>query len=130
MPAARRDVGGIVLGWLFRVALALGLLGVLAYDTLSLTYTNVMTVDNAKIVALAGSDELSRDPRDLKGALAASRAQASELGVRLKAKDWWVDDQGVVHVTVSSLAPTLVLRHVPPMRPYLTVRAVGTAGEL
>ena len=38
-------------------------------------------------------------------------------------------EEGEVHVTVSRRATSLALQHVPPLRKYLTVRAVGTAAS-
>jgi hypothetical protein len=45
----------------------------------------------------------------------------------MRSKDWWVDESGEVHVTVSREAKTLALHHIPQLEKYLTVRAVGTA---
>jgi hypothetical protein len=56
-------------------------------------------------------------------------AQAKELGVGMRGKDWWVDEEGEVHVTVSRTATSLALHHVPQLKKYLTVRAVGTAAS-
>jgi hypothetical protein len=125
--AAGADRGGIVLGWLMRVTLALLVLGVLAFDVFSLAYTNVTTVDDASIVAGTGAQVLMEHPGDFDSAKEQSLAQAKELGVRMRARDWWVDESGEVHVTVSRRASSLALQHVPPLRKYLTVRAVGTA---
>ncbi len=119
--------GGIVLGWLLRLTIVLVALGVLAFDVFSLAYTNVTTVEDASIVAGRGAEELIENPNGVKGARAVSLAQAEDLGVGMREKDWWVDESGEVHVTVSREASTLVLKHIPPLQKYLTVRAVGTA---
>ena len=124
---AASDQGGIVLGWLMRLAAALLLLGVLAFDVFSLAYTNVTTVDDASIIAGTGAQTLMEGPGNFEGAREQSAAQAQELGVRMRARDWWVDDSGEVHVTVTRQARSLALKHIPPLRKYLTVRAVGTA---
>ncbi len=121
------DQGGIVLGWLMRVTIVLVVMGVLAFDVFSLAYTNVTTVDDAGIVAGTGAQSLMEDPADPKGARSVSVAQAEELGVRMRSKDWWVDESGEVHVTVSRDAKTLALHYIPQLEKYLTVRAVGTA---
>jgi hypothetical protein len=121
------DRGGIVLGWLMRVTIVLVLMGVLAFDVFSLAYTNVTTVDDAGIVASTGAQSLIENPRDPKAARSVSVAQAEELGVRMRTKDWWVDESGEVHVTVSRDAKTLALHYIPQLEKYLTVRAVGTA---
>jgi len=119
--------GGIVLGWLMRVTIALLVMGVLAFDVFSLAYTNVTTVDDAGIVAGTGAQTLMENPGDIQSAQEVSVAQAADLGVRMRSKDWWVDEQGEVHVTVTRDAKTLALHYVPPLEKYLTVRAVGTA---
>jgi len=121
------DRGGIVLGWLMRVTIVLVLMGVLAFDVFSLAYTNVTTVDDASIVAGTGAQTLMENPGDQKAAKSVSVAQAEELGVRMRSKDWWVDESGEVHVTVSREAKTLALHYIPQLEKYLTVRAVGTA---
>ena len=124
-----QDQGGIVLGWLMRVTVVLVVLGVLAFDVFSLAYTNVTTVDDAGIVARSGADVLLESPGDYERAKATSLAEAEELGVRMRGKDWWVDEQGEVHVTVSRTADSLALHYVPQLEKYLTVRAVGTAAS-
>ena len=128
MPGADEG-GGIVLGWLIRLSLGLLILGVLAFDVFSLAYTNVTTVDDASIVASTGAQSLLEDPSDAEGAQDESLTQAEQLGVQMSARDWWVDESGEVHVTVSRDARTIALQHVPQLRRYLTVRAVGTASS-
>ena len=123
------DRGGIVLGWLMRVTIVLVLMGVLAFDVFSLAYTNVTTVDDAGIVAGTGAQSLMENPGDQKAAKTVSVAQAEDLGVRMRSRDWWVDESGEVHVTVSRDAKTLALHYIPQLQKYLTVRAVGTAAS-
>jgi hypothetical protein len=110
-----------------RLTAVLLLLGVLAFDVFSLAYTNVTTVDDASIIAGTGAQTLMETPGNFEGARTESAAQAKELGVRMRARDWWVDDRGEVHVTVTRQARSLALQHIPPLGKYLTVRAVGTA---
>ncbi len=121
------DRGGIVLGWLLRLTVALVALGVLAFDVFSLAYANVTTVEDAGIVAGRGAQQLIENPNAVNAARAVSLTQAEELGVGMRAQDWWVDETGEVHVTVSREARTLILAHIPPLQKYLTVRAVGAA---
>lgn len=127
--AGGSDRGGIVLGWLMRLTAVLLVLGVLAFDVFSLAYTNVTTVDDAQIIAGTGAQLLMEQPGKYDDAKAESLAQAKELGVRMRAKDWWIDESGEVHVTVSRRATSLALKHVPQLRKYLTVRAVGIAAS-
>lgn len=127
--ASGTDQGGIVLGWLMRVTVALLLMGVLAFDVFSLAYTNVRTVDDADIIAGTGAQALLERPGDYDDARSVSVAQAKELGVRMRSRDWWVDESGEVHVTVSRRANSLALKHIPQLSKYLNVRAVGTAAS-
>ncbi len=131
-PAGRRgnsssDGGGVVLGWLLRMCLVLAMLGVLSLDVFSLAYASVTTVDDAGIVANAAAEVLTEHPGDWADARAASSEKASQLGVAMKARDWWVGADDEVHVTVSRSARTICLHFVKPLRKYLKVRAVGTA---
>lgn len=119
--------GGMILGWLLRITLALLVLGVFVFDVFSLAYTNVTTVDDASIVAEAGAAHLEVQSRDIKGAKSASEDKALELGVSMSRQDWWLDEEDKVHVTVSRTAESLVLRYITPLQRYLTVNAVGTA---
>lgn len=116
-----------MLGWLVRVTAVLVVLGILAFDVFSLAYTNVTTVDDATIVATTGAQVLMQTPRAYDEARATSVSAAQALGVTLSDKDWWVDESGEVHVTVSRTATSIALHYVPQLRKYLTVRAVGTA---
>ncbi|HEX6887622.1 MAG TPA: hypothetical protein VF143_05900 [Candidatus Nanopelagicales bacterium] len=125
----RGQGGGIVLGWLLRLTVALVMLGVIGFDVMSLAYTNVTTVDDAGIVAGAAGDVLLESPGDYDRAKEQSVAKAEELGVRMRGRDWWVDDTGEVHVTVSRRAKSLALHYVPQLDKYLVVRAVGTASS-
>jgi hypothetical protein len=95
------DGGGIVLGWLMRLTISLLLIGVLAFDVFSLAYTNLATVDDASVIAETGAQVLLEAPGDYDVAKAESVERAEDLGVRLRGRDWWVDDSGEVHVTVS-----------------------------
>jgi len=126
---AEAERGGIVMGWLLRLTAVLVVLGILAFDVFSLAYTNVTTVDDAGIVATSGAQVLLESPGSYDEAKERSMSQAEELGVRMRGKDWWVDEEGEVHVTVSRKASSLALQHVPQLQKYLTVRAVGTAAS-
>ena len=126
---ARSEQGGIVLGWLVRVTVVLLVLGVLSFDVFSLAYTNVTTVDDAGIVANSGAAVLMETPGAYDEAKSRSMSQAKELGVRMRGKDWWIDEEGEVHVTVSRKATSLALHYIPKLDKYLTVRAVGTASS-
>jgi hypothetical protein len=125
--ASGDDRGGIVLGWLLRVSAVLLVLGVIGFDVMSLAYTNVTTVDDASIVAGTGAMVLLEEPGAYEAAREESLQVAEDLGVRMRVKDWWIDEAGEVHVTVSRRAHSLALQHVPQLERYLTVRAVGTA---
>ena len=84
-------------------------------------------LDGSGQLAGVGAEHLIEDPSDEDAALRASSDLADELGVSMRNKDWWIDEDGEVHVTVSRTAETLVLRLVKPLQRYLTVHAVGTA---
>lgn len=129
VPPASSQQGGIVLGWLLRVSALLLVLGVLAFDVFSLAYTNVTTVDDAGVVASSAAEVLLEHPRAVAEAKDRSLQEAADLGVAMRAKDWWVDEAGEVHVTVSRTAPSVALHYLPALRRYFTVRAVGTAAS-
>ena len=103
--------GGIVLGWLFKITLVLLLLGIVAYDFVSIAYTKVTTSDDARYIALGASEAIVLQRADEEQAIAMARDRADTRGVTLGKKDVLIDDDGSITVHVSRTANTVIAYH-------------------
>lgn len=128
--AIASDSGTLVLGWLLRMTMGIGLVGIMAFDGLSVAVTHVRALDDASSAAYAASDSLRRAPKDLRAAFRASESAAVEAGSSLVRDAWYVDRDGSVHVTVQKTAHSWVFKHIPPLVPYLTVTVEESASPL
>ena len=104
----RCDEGGIVTGWLLKVTLALMVLGILAYDGVSLAYTKVATSDDARYIAQGASEAIVLQRADDEHAIKAAEDRAESRGVTLGAKDIVIAEDGSVRVHVTKTANTLI----------------------
>lgn len=102
------DEGGIVTGWLLKLTFALLVLGVLAYDGISVAYTKVATSDDARYIAQGASEAIVLQRADDDTAILAAEDRAQSRGVTLGKKDVVIGDDGSVRVHVSRTANTLV----------------------
>lgn len=120
------DRGDIVLGWLSRVVVVLALLGIVAFDALSVGIARVSAEDDAGAAARAAS-EAWRERADVQQAYEAAVAVATEHGEQIAPDDFRIEADGTVHLTVTRTATTLVLYRVGPLAKYADISAAGTA---
>ena len=113
------DAGGIIVGWLLKVSLAIVVVAVLGYDLLSVAYTAVAVEDDARAVARSAATSVFAQESPEQMLLRAEETAASR-GVDITDSTVSVTEEGAVVVTVSRTANTLVLKHIPPLRDYLT----------
>ena len=113
------DAGGIIVGWLLKVSLAIVVVAVLGYDLLSVAYTAVAVEDDARAVARSAATSVFAQESPEQMLLRAEDTAASR-GVDITDSTVSVTEEGAVVVTVSRTANTLVLKHIPPLRDYLT----------
>lgn len=120
------DERGIVLSWLARIAVVLGVLAVVIYDGGALA-VNYFTLDStADDIAIAVSTDVAAkrrlDP--------ATVDEAKELAAESEAKlmDATLDQDGVVHVKLKRKAKTLVLGHFSFFDEWVKATAEGEAG--
>lgn len=102
------DDGGIVTGWLLKLTFTLLVLGVLAYDGISVAYTRVATSDDARYIAQGASEAIVLQRADDEQAILAAQDRAQSRGVTLGKKDVVIADDGSVRVHVGRTANTLV----------------------
>ncbi len=120
------DRGDIVLGWLVRVVALLAVVGVMAFDVLSVGSSRLSVDDQATTAARAAADSWAAS-HDLQGAFDAAWRSATEADATndVDAASFSVDAAGVAHVTLRREAPTFVMHLIPPLRRLAVVRAVG-----
>ena len=119
------DRGDIVLGWLTRLTVTIAVLGVLAFDGVSLVKARFSAEDSAQTAARAAA-EVFRDTHDVQKAYDAAYAVAVEHGATVDAPTFRPATDGSVTLTLRETAPTLVLRRVPPARGWADVAATVT----
>lgn len=105
------DAGGIVLGWLVRVALVLAVVGVLAFDGLSVLVAEMGVEDEAGRAARSASSTWS-DTHDVRQAYTTAEASLGSSASAIVPGTFRVTPDGTVSLRVERTAPTLVLHRV------------------
>ena len=120
------DRGDIVLSWLVRVIVLLAVVGVMAFDVLSVGSSRLSIDDQATTAARAAADSWAAS-HDRQGAFDAAWHSATESDATndVDVKSFSIDAGGVAHVTLRREAPTFIVRLIPPLRRLAVVRAVG-----
>lgn len=127
---ARDDRGGIVVGWLVKVAVVLGLLGLVAFDGISLAMARVGAADVAQTAATDAAQVVSPGKTYDPGALLqAASSEVDPTVYTVDPTDITVSADGSVSVTVHREATTLLLYRIGPLEHliHITARATGRA---
>jgi hypothetical protein len=113
------DSGGIVLGWLTRIALFFGLAALVLFDAISIG-TTAMTVDDQGSTAAFQASEAWQSTKNLQLAYDAAVDSATEANPDnvIATRDFKVDPDGTVHLTVSRTATTLVVFRIGPIKDW------------
>jgi hypothetical protein len=124
VPRARltSDRGDVLMGWLVKISLVLGILGIGLFDAISIGSTSVTIADQGSDAARQAS-EVWQGSKDLQktydAAVEAARADNPHNAVATK--DFLVDPDGTVHLTVTRTAATIVVRRIGPIRAWAQV---------
>src|SRR6476646_4112317 len=104
------DRGDIVLGWLVRVVALLAVVGVMAFDGLSIASSRLSIEDQASDAARAAADTWATG-HNAQNAFDSAWRSATEANAtnELNPKTFSVDRSGIAHVTVTRTAPTFVV---------------------
>ncbi|TAK70329.1 MAG: hypothetical protein EPO13_05155 [Actinomycetota bacterium] len=134
VPRSGHDRGEIVLGWLTRVVVVLGLLGVLAIDLGSIGWNRMAVADAASQVARAGAQAIAGSARVVPTAVwrrawDAASAEAVRVGVVLAPDQLTVSADASVTAHVTDTAPTIVLGRLPWLRDLPQAEATATARD-
>jgi hypothetical protein len=113
------DSGGIVLGWLTRIALFFSLAALVLFDAISIG-TTAMTVDDQGSTAAFQASEAWQQSKNLQLTYNAAVDSATEANPDnvIATRDFKVDPDGTVHLTVSRTATTLVVFRIGPIKDW------------
>jgi hypothetical protein len=122
-----RDRGDILLGWLAKLVIGLGVVALLGFDAVTVGLATVSVQDQAGTAAAAARDEyaMHHDPqRAYQAALATAKA-ANPADV-IKPLDFTVTTTGVVKLTLQRPIHTVVAHYLPDDK-FKVATAGGTA---
>jgi hypothetical protein len=124
---APADRGGVILGWLVKLVVVLGVLGVAAFDGLSVVATRLSLADTGAIAARAASTEWSHD-HDVQAAFDAAWASARQEDERnrVETDTFVIRPDATVHLVVDRHARTLLLEHLGPVAHWADVHVAAS----
>jgi hypothetical protein len=109
-----RDRGDILLGWLAKLVLCLGVVALLGFDGVTVGLATVSVQDQAGTAAVAARDEYAVH-HDVQRAYQAAldSAKASDPADVIKPLDFTVTTAGVVKLTMERPIHTVVAHYLP-----------------
>jgi hypothetical protein len=112
-PWTRDDTGGIVIGWLTKIVVVVGLAGVVLFDAISIGVSRLAVEDAGALAAREASTDLSRNG-DVQRAYAAAVTTASEANPlnEVPAGSFEALPDGSVRLVVAREATTFVVHRV------------------
>ncbi len=116
MTRARGDRGDIVLGWLSKVVVVLGLLGLVGFDGISLMQSRFQAADRATTAAAAAADDY-KTSHDVQHAYNAAFATLSGTDT-IETSNFQVAQDGAVRLRLHHVANTLILRRIGPLKHF------------
>ncbi|MGN6522461.1 MAG: hypothetical protein ACTHMZ_04525 [Actinomycetes bacterium] len=129
-PERRRlpDRGDIVLGWLTRLVVVLGALGIVGFDVISVAATQFTVADTASSAAVAARDDWQAH-HDVQSAYDKARATAAEDNAQNKvpAASFMVLPSGQVELQVDRDASTILFGHLPVLKDWVHRTATNTS---
>jgi hypothetical protein len=116
------DRGGIVLGWLTRIVVFFSIAGIALFDAISIGTTAMTVADQGSTAAQAASEswQTNKDVQSVYNAAVAAAAEQNPADV-IATKDFKIDDDGTVHLTVSRTATTLVVYRIGAIKSWAHV---------
>ncbi|MDT7548753.1 MAG: hypothetical protein QOE84_1147 [Actinomycetota bacterium] len=117
------DRGDVVLGWLSKLVVVLGLLGLVAFDGISLAQARFQAADHATTAASAAADDYKAN-HNLQKAYNAAFATVSGNDT-IETKTFQVATDGTVTLRLHHEATTLVLNHIGPLKHWADAVETG-----
>ena len=119
------DRGDIVLGWLTKLVVIIGLLGLVGFDGVSLAQARFQAADRATTAADAAADSFATT-KTLQTAFDAAYATTRDGDV-IETKTFSVEPDGTVRLRLHHTATTLLLHRVKALQHYADAVGSGTA---
>jgi hypothetical protein len=126
MQCARRDSGSIVLGWLTKLVVVLALLGVIAFDAISVGVAHLNGSDDANNAATAAATAWQQT-HQVQAAYAAALATITNPAETLLERGFVVNQDGSVRLLIRRKASTMVVAHIGPLKKYADAVIEGDA---
>ena len=119
----REDRGDIVLGWLTKLAVFLGVLGLIAFDGISVVQAHFQAADHATTAAQAAAEEY-RGSHNVQRAFNAAYGTVSSNDT-IETKTFRIGTDGTVTLRLHHVATTLVLHRIGPLKHWADAVETG-----
>ena len=126
-----RDRGDLVLGWLIKLSVTLGVIGLLLFDGVSIVVAKVGVQDDASLAAREASDAADRGA-DVQGAYdAAVEALADQASPSVvETSTFTIGPDATATVTTTRTASTFFLKHIGLLDEWVQASATATAAPV
>jgi hypothetical protein len=121
---AQGDRGDIVLGWLTKLAVVLGLLALVGFDGISLVQGRFQAADRATTAASEAADDYKSN-HDVQKAYNAAVATLTGNDT-IETKTFRIDPDGTVTLRLHHVATTLVVGRIGALKKYADAVEPGT----
>jgi hypothetical protein len=120
------DERGLIVSWLVKITLVLGLLGLILYDGTKIGVNHFGLDEDAREIALEISDEVDKTSRFNQAPLIKqAEAMAKEADAKLVSLE--IDEENTVHVKLRRRAETLIVSRIGPIEDWARAEAEGRA---
>lgn len=113
----RRDTGQVQLGWMTRLVVVLGIVGVFGYDGFSILSTHIKGEDDAQNAAQAASTVWVQT-HSIQATYQAAVGYVAGRHETILTRGFSVDPDNTVHLLLRRRAPTVVIGHIGPLHHY------------
>jgi hypothetical protein len=120
---AEGDRGDIVLGWLSKLVVVIGLLGLVGFDGISLAQARFQAADRATTAASAAADDY-RATNDLQKAYNAALTTVSGNDT-IETRTFKVAPDGTVTLRLHHEATTLLVHRIGPLKKWVDAVETG-----
>lgn len=126
MDPARHDTGSVVLGWLTKLAVAIAIVGVALFDSLSIAAAHLGATDDAGTAGEAASAAY-RTSHNVDDAYKAALDTLPSDSESLPPKQFFVQPDGTVTLVLRRTTTTLLAYRIGPLKKYTVVTVHDTA---
>ena len=126
MPRVHGDGGGIVVGWLTKVVVAMSIVAIFAFDGIAIGSADMTASDDANSAASAAAINYSQT-HNVQDAYAAAINAVDNTEERIPAQRFVVNTDGSVQLVMNRDVRTLVFRHIGPLEHYTHLTLTGHA---